>query len=128
VPGLATALVAAVAVFFAGMGVVALGRPERIVAWFGTRHLTIDGRNEVQAVYGGFGLAVAAVLAAAIASPVWRPGVLLAVSVALFGMAVGRLISRAADGSAGRPTWLFFGVEVALGSALWLALALQAVP
>ena len=113
-------IVVAVALFFAGMGGFALAWPERVVALFGTPALTADGRNEVRAVYGGYGLAVAGILVVTLREPSWAPGALLAVSVSLFGMAGGRLVSRAAEGSAGRYPWLFFGIELALSAALLL--------
>jgi hypothetical protein len=113
-----TLIVATMAAAFAGMGLVALARPERIVAFFGTRELTLDGRNEVRAVYGGFGLAIAGLLCAAQQLPALRPGVLLAVAVALLGMAAGRVASALLDGSPGRWPWIFMGVELAGGCAL----------
>ena len=54
-----------VAAFFVAMGVLALVAPERILATFGTTGLTVEGRNEVRAVYGGFGVAVGVLLVAA---------------------------------------------------------------
>jgi len=100
-------LVGGVAVFFLVMGLVALARPEQVVRYFGTLHLSIDGRNEVRAVYGGFGVAVALLLLAAIVLPAIRPGVLLSLAVALLGMAAGRIVSRIVDGAAGFYPWLF---------------------
>jgi hypothetical protein len=119
-------LVIGVAFFFAIMGLMGLLSPVRIVSFFGTTELTTDGRNEVRAVYGGFGLAVAAVLVAALRAPTWGPGAFLAVSAALFGMAAGRLVSRAVDGSAGRSPWLFCVVELVLGGCLLFAYAERA--
>ena len=107
-------LVSVVAAFFFAMGAVALANPQRIVAYFGTDALTRDGRNEVRAVYGGFGVALALLLLASLWLPALRSGVLLAVCVALLGMAVGRLLSVAVDGSPGFFPWLFCGVEVVL--------------
>ena len=51
--------VGAVAVFFVLMGLMGLFTPERIQAPFGTTVQTVEGRNEVRAVYGGFGIAMA---------------------------------------------------------------------
>lgn len=117
-----TLLVGCVAVFFAGMGLVALLRPERVLAFFGTHAQTRDGRNEVRAVYGGFGLAVAALLGASFQLPELRSGTLITVAVALLGMAAGRLIAAALDGPPGFFPWLFLGVEIALAAALLAAL------
>jgi Domain of unknown function (DUF4345) len=116
-------LVLLVAALFALMGVVALARPENILAYFGIATLTCDGRNEVRAVYGGFGLAIAGLLCAARFSETIRSGAVLAVAVALLGMAAGRLISALLDGMPGRYPRLFLGVELA-GAAMLLG-ALQ---
>jgi hypothetical protein len=120
-------LILSVALFFACMGAFALAWPDRVLANFGTPTLTRDGRNEVRAVYGGFGLAIAGVLLATMRGADSAPGVFLAVSIALFGMAGGRLVSLAVDGSAGAVPWLFFGIEVVLGGALLLAFFAQSV-
>ncbi len=119
-------LVLLVAALFALMGVVALARPENILAYFGIATLTRDGRNEVRAVYGGFGLAIAGLLCAARFSEAIRSGAVLAVAVALLGMAAGRLISALLDGMPGRYPRLFLGVELAgaamlLGALQWWA-------
>ncbi len=119
------ACVLPVAAFFAAMGGFALLWPERVVAFFGTASLSVDGRNEVRAVYGGFGLAVAGLLALALREPAWGAGAVLAVAVALLGMAGGRIVSRVADGSAGTWPWVFLGVEVALAGLLVLGLSLD---
>ena len=115
-----TVLTAAIIVFFVGMGLVGLLTPDRIPAMFGTERVTLEGRNEVRAVYGGFGIAVAAVLVAAMWSPSLRPGVAVAVSAALFGMAGGRVVSALFE----RPTsfyplWFFCVAEAAMGLVLW---------
>lgn len=119
-----TALVALVAAFFLGMGLVALCDPQRVTALFGTDELTIDGRNEVRAVYGGFGIAMAASLGAALVAPALRPGVLACLAAALVGMAFGRVVSRVIDGSAGAHPKLFLGVELVLSAMLLVALRL----
>lgn len=113
-----TVLVVLVAAFFAGMGLVALMWPTRVLAFFGTRDLTRDGRNEVRAVYGGFGLAIAGLLLASFEFPEIRSGILVTIAVALLGMAGGRIIATLTDGSPGFYPWLFFGVEIVLASLL----------
>jgi hypothetical protein len=82
--------------FFA-MGIGALVKPRVVTAQFGILDLTPAGRNEVRAVYGGFGLMIAAVLVAALLWPPLRTGVLIAVAASLGGMASGRLVSAAID-------------------------------
>lgn len=112
-------LVYLVAAFFAGMGLVALLQPERVLAFFGTRQLTRDGRNEVRAVYGGFGMAVAMLLLCTLSLlPAERDGILLAIAVALLGMAAGRVISTLFDGPPGRWPLVFFAVELMLAAML----------
>jgi len=110
--------VAVVAGFFAVMGVVALARPGFVVGLFGAPAPTRDGRNEVRAVYGGFGLAVAAILVVALREPALRQGVLVCVAAALAGMAAGRVVSFAIDRGAGRMPLLFGAVELALAGML----------
>jgi hypothetical protein len=107
-----------IAAAFALIGLMAIARPESILAYFGTRSLTRDGRNEVRAVYGGFGLAIAALLCASSLHPPIRTGAVLAVAVALLGMAAGRLLSVLLDGSPGRWPWIFMAVELGGGCAL----------
>ena len=85
--------VAVVATFFAGMGIAALVKPALIWAPFGITPTTAGARNEIRAVYGGFGLAIAALLLAAESTTTdFRDGVLVSVSVALAGMAAGRVL------------------------------------
>jgi ABC-type spermidine/putrescine transport system permease subunit II len=117
------ALVLLVAVFFAGMGLAALVSPSFIWAPFGVAPSTPASRNEVRAVYGGFGLAVAGLLVAAEqASEGFREGALVAVAVALAGMAAGRLVGLVVEpaGLRGYPA-LFLGVELGLAGALLVA-------
>ena len=93
-------MVIAVIIFFILMGLVALAAPQRITAIFGMAQLTPEGRNEVRAVYGGFGIAVGAVLIAALYDASLRPGVPIAVAAALFGMAAGRAASALFEAAA----------------------------
>lgn len=111
-----SAPVLVVAVFFAGMGLAALVRPALIWAPFGVEPTTPGSRSEVRAVYGGFGIAIAALLVLTDDSAAdLRDGVLVAVAVSLLGMAAGRAVSavlepRALLGTAG----FFLLVEVGL--------------
>ncbi len=115
--------VAVVAIFFAGMGALALLAPEHILRTFGTTALTADGRNEVRAVYGGFGVAVAVLLVLAARSDSIRPGVFLAIAVALLGMAGGRVIAALVERPARfYPCWFYCVVEVALAGLLVAAM------
>jgi hypothetical protein len=121
-------LIFAVAAFFLLMGLYALANPPGVLARFGVTVDTVDGRNEVRAVYGGFGLVVAGMLVYAALTPgrgaLWIPSV---ISLALLGMAAGRLISVALDRArGGGQVWLFFTVEVVLAAMLFAAHALSA--
>ena len=79
---------------FLFMGVVALVFPARVTAQFDLPNLTLAGRNEVRAVYGGFGIAIGLLLLASLFMPGFRSGICLAVSVALAGMAGGACCRR----------------------------------
>lgn len=115
-------MVVVAALFFAGMGLVALARPAAIWKPFGVTPSTPAARNEVRAVYGGFGVAMAALLLAALgADGDVRDAILLAVATALGGMALGRAIGFAVE----RPgSWFpapFFLVVESVAAALLLA-------
>jgi len=117
-----TVLTKLVAVFFAGMGLLALALPEQISGTFGTASLTPEGRNEVRAVYGGFGLAIAAILAAAGSLPALGRGIYFTVAIACFGMAAGRGIAAAIERPQGfYPCWFYCGLEIAMGAILLAA-------
>jgi hypothetical protein len=117
------AVVLVVAAGFALMGLGALVRPRMVLEQFGVAVETPEGRNEVRAVYGGFGIAVAALLAvAALGDPSTAEGIVVAGAVALFGMAGGRVVSALVDRPAGLyPVWVYFAIEVIAGAALLLS-------
>ena len=114
------AVLLTVAAAFTAMGAGAMAQPRLVLAQFGVRVDTVEGRNEVRAVYGGFGLAIGALLAvAALADPATADGIVVAVAVALGGMAAGRLISTAFERpAAAYPVWVYFAIEVAGAGAL----------
>ena len=106
-------------VFFFGMGVFALARPAALIRPFGITLPIPESRAEVRAVYGGFGLAIAAVLALAAGDATLRDGILITVAAALGGMAFGRLVSGVVDRpTAFYPNWFYFIVEVVVAAAL----------
>jgi uncharacterized protein DUF4345 len=117
----AIAVIAVVGVFFAGMGVYALAAPVTLVRPFGITLGESASRAEVRAVYGGFGLAIAGVLAyAAVAGGDVRTGILITVGAALAGMAIGRLASAAlGDRTAFYPNWFYFLVEAVAAAVLF---------
>jgi hypothetical protein len=116
--GAAVAVV--VAVFFLVMGVYALTAPRALIRPFGVTLESATSRSEVRAVYGGFGLAIAAVLGyAAVRGGELQKGVLITVGVALAGMALGRVVSAILDERTPfYPNWLYFIVELVAGGAL----------
>jgi hypothetical protein len=116
-----------VIVFFLGMGIMALASPERITVIFGQPELTPEGRNEVRAVYGGFGVVVAGTLTWAMGAPTYRPGVFLATAAALVGMALGRFVSAAIEPPRRfYPSWFYCGLELGMAAVLGAAAMLQA--
>jgi len=117
-----TLAVDVVIVFFVGMGLAALVSPEFVTRTFGIPTLTNAGRNEVRAVYGGFGLAVAAMLVVAMNDPALRAGVLLAVAASVGGMAGGRLVAALVERpTAFYPSWFYFVAETVMSVVLYQA-------
>ncbi|MEU6715823.1 DUF4345 family protein [Nonomuraea sp. NPDC046802] len=116
-------VIVVVAVFFLGMGIYGLLAPAALIRPFRIVADSAEARTEIRAVYGGFGVAVAGLLAAAAADVGgMRTGVVVAVGVSLLGMAFGRLVARAVERpSAFYPSWLYFWVEVVGGGALLAA-------
>ncbi|MFB7930913.1 DUF4345 family protein [Streptomyces sp. NPDC056039] len=103
-----------VALFFLGMGLFGLVAPRALIRPFGIELSVPEARAEVRAVYGGFGVAVGALLAWAVlgGSGGVRSGVVLTVAVSLAGMAFGRLVARVVERpSAFYPSWFYFWVE-----------------
>jgi hypothetical protein len=117
----AIAVIAVIGVFFAGMGVYALAAPAALIQPFGVTLEQPASRSEVRAVYGGFGLAIAGVLAyAAVAGGDVRTGILITVGAALAGMAFGRLVSAVlGDRTAFYPNWFYCLVEAIAAAALF---------
>jgi hypothetical protein len=115
-----------VAAFFAAMGLAALAAPEFVVHFFGVRGLPLDMRNEVRAVYGGFGVAVAVVLCYTRAverrRPAYALGMRSAVMMALVGMAGGRVVSLGVERTDGPWPITFMAAELALAFLLYVAM------
>ena len=105
------------AIFFLGMGLCALARPAFVVTFVGLVPGTADARNEIRAVYGGFGIAIAALLLLVSGNATLRPGVLLAVAVALLGMAAGRVVSLLIERT-GKWPLVFLVTETVLAALL----------
>jgi hypothetical protein len=106
------------AAFFAWLGSMALRHPRELLRGFGIEVDGVDGMNEIRAVYGGFPLVMSLGLLLSLWRVELRVVVPLAVAFAMLGMAVGRLISIAADHSAGRLPIVFLAVEALVAAAL----------
>jgi hypothetical protein len=115
------AVIVVIAVLFFGMGAYALAAPRALIRPFGVTLESPTSRSEVRAVYGGFGLAIAAVLFyAAFRGGDLQKGVLITVGIALAGMASGRIVSAILDDRAPfYPNWLYFIVEAVAAAALF---------
>lgn len=87
----------AAALGLVGMGVAAFARPAWLTALVGLECPGRDGRSEVRAVYGGFGVATGALALVALVNPALRPGIAWTLAAALGGMASGRVVSLALD-------------------------------
>lgn len=100
------------------MGVGALARPTLVTAQFGMPDLTAAGRNEVRAVYGGFGVLMAWMLLIALQRADLRGGILLTLACALGGMAAGRVLSALIDRRIDRWPLCYLLLEAALALLL----------
>lgn len=116
----------AVAAFFFIMGWISLADPGFTLSFFiDAALLTTDLRNEVRAVYGGYGVAIAALLLwgsrVERRRPAFVAGIRMTVGVALCGMAMGRLLSSLIERPVGPWPLIFLTVEVALALMLFHA-------
>lgn len=120
---MSTVIILCVALLFLGMGGYGLLAPAKLVRPFGIAVTGIAGRTEVRAVYGGFGIAIAAVLVvAALDLGNLRVGAATAVAIALLGMAGGRLVSRMIEASSNfYPVWFYFWIEIVAAGLLLVA-------
>jgi len=115
---LTTVAPALAGLFYLALGLAALARPATLLAGFGLAAEGVDARNEVRAVYGGFPLAVAGLVVWSMSGGAHAAGILLALAVTSFGMALGRLMSAVIDRRIGRLPTLFVAVELVLGLLL----------
>lgn len=103
---------------FALMGAGALVWPERVTVQFGIPTLSLAGRNEVRAVYGGFGLTMSLMLLLAVSQSILRPGICLTLAAALGGMVLGRILSAVVDRKIDGFPLLYLFVETVLAGLL----------
>lgn len=114
-----TPAITAVAIFFIGMGALALIAPQRLARLVGLEAAPRRGVNEIRAVYGGFGVAMGGLLLYTAHDPGLRAGVCLTLALALFGMAAGRLISAIVERGLHPIMLAIVLVEVILGALLF---------
>ena len=108
--------------FFLAMGIYALAAPAALIRPFRLTADTPESRSEIRAVYGGFGVAIAAVLLLAVLQDGdFRRGVVITVALALAGMAAGRVLSRVFDRpTAFYPVWFYCCVEAVAAGLLFV--------
>jgi len=100
------------------MGGVSLLRPHYAATFFDGNSASPMARNEIRAVYGGFGIAFGGVcLWAVYGLESWREGIWLAIAVALLGMAAGRMVSAIIE-KAPIKAWIYCLIEAAAGGIL----------
>ena len=103
---------------FAAMGAGLLWRPQYLTRLTNVELTTIEARNEVRAVYGGFGIAMAIALFIALVWSPLRAGITLTIGLALLGMAAGRGYSVWLERPSSTLIWVFLGGEAVLGLLL----------
>jgi hypothetical protein len=94
---MSAAAIVTVATFMTAMGLLAIATPTRFLRFVGSETLGREGRNEVRAVYGGFGIMMGGILLFALQQTDYRSGILLCMGLALVGMSLGRVVSVILD-------------------------------
>lgn len=103
---------------FAAMGGALLWQPQYLTRVTGQELSTVESRNEVRAVYGGFGVAAALALFIALVWSPLRGGICLALGLALVGMAAGRGYSIWLERPTNNLIFALLGAEAVLGLML----------
>jgi hypothetical protein len=102
-------------VLFAAMGATLLIWPEALARVTNQEPATPESRNEIRAVYGGFGIAIALALFVAMVYSDYRGGIMLTVGLALIGMAGGRGYAAYLERPTSNIIWGLLGAEALLG-------------
>lgn len=100
------------ALFFGAIGVSAMIRPRNLLKGFSIEANEPESRNEIRAVYGGFPLAVAALLILSLTRPDLSDGILIALATSSAGMAIGRIVSVLIDRKLGRDPAIYIVLEL----------------
>lgn len=106
-------------VLFAAMGAALLWQPEYLSRLTNVELTTVESRNEVRAVYGGFGIAMALALIIALVWSPLSPGICITIALALMGMAAGRGYSWYLEPTSSPMIWGFLVGEAVLGLLLF---------
>jgi hypothetical protein len=105
-------------ILFAAMGAALLWQPQYLTRLTKLELSTPESRNEVRAVYGGFGAAMALALFIALVYSPLRAGITLTIGIALIGMAAGRGYSAWLEPPS-TIIWGFCAAEAVLGFLLF---------
>jgi hypothetical protein len=100
------------ALFFGAIGVSAMIRPRNLLQGFSIEANEPESRNEIRAVYGGFPLAVAALLIFSLTRPDLSDGILIALATSSAGMAIGRIVSVIIDRKIDRDPAIYMVLEL----------------
>lgn len=114
-----TIVVLVIAILYCWMGYKALASPTAITGIFDVPDVTGAMKNEIGAVYGGFGFAfgISLIVAFFRRSSV-ATGVILCLGILTLGMAAGRAISFCLLQPDNRYPMLFMGMEILMGGLL----------
>jgi hypothetical protein len=113
-------LIVLVSAFWLWLGVMAFRHPRHLLRGFGIDTQTIDARNEVRGIYGGFPLAMSAILIGSLFAPHLKDGIAICIGAATLGMCLGRAISGIIDHKLGKLPKLFGAIELAIAAILIL--------
>ena len=107
------------------MGIIAILNPQFVADIVGYKAiLGIDGKNEIRAVYGGFGLLIAGLLYYSKDTNL-EIGVKLTVATSLIGMASGRIVSLMIDKEINPMSVIFLSSEISMAAMLFKGFAHQ---
>ncbi|MDG2048947.1 MAG: DUF4345 domain-containing protein [Myxococcota bacterium] len=110
------------AVVFSGIGLAFLFWPQELAGFLGIELTNTTALNDFRAVYGGVPAGLAAFLFMAVSRPSWTVPALWMALLTLTGLAVGRVLSEALDGT---PGFIVQALQVAeIAGALLCALGL----
>lgn len=110
------------AVLYVAVGAAFALAPEPMAGFVDVALGGVTADNDVRAVYGGANVGLGVFLALAATRPAWQRPALVAMALALGGMATARLLSWGVAGLPGPLAYLLHASEVAGVAFAWLAL------